>query len=191
VLRETSYFYHFTLCALKLYFTAADSVLIGGNASFEFMQPNMSTWLCLTPSATSGCNPLGLALDRYGNLYVSDNYHDRVVVYAGGQPTSNGMAAIAVIGQSNLTSGDSNLVPTSPQGIAFDISTNALWVANGLFVTRYPNIAVLYSQNLSSLEVVLGFQGISPGVHIFPKGNFEGMFKLKQTHMSDRANNCK
>jgi len=116
----------------------------GMSASVVFGQPNLTTGNCAAAtSASSLGNALGLdqvfgvAVDRFGNLWVADSGSSRVLEYQ--QPFSNGMAATLAIGQANLTSGSANqggAAPTSstlsdPAYPVFDRAGN-LWIADFL-----------------------------------------------------------
>src|SRR5579863_645657 len=85
-------------------------------------------------SATSLCNPQGVALDGTGNLYVADVGNSRVLEY--NAPLSTGMAATFVLGQANFVSNGCNtnggLTANSlcnPTGVVLDGAGN-LYVAD-------------------------------------------------------------
>jgi len=76
----------------------------GMKASLVLGQPNFTsppTDGCET-SQTSACSPIGLGVNRQGQLYVADENDDRTVRYA--PPFTNGMNASLVIGQPDFTS---------------------------------------------------------------------------------------
>jgi hypothetical protein len=50
--------------------------------------------------------PVGLTFDTGGNLIVSDNQNNRVLIFV--PPFSNGMIAATAIGQPDLTGGAEN-----------------------------------------------------------------------------------
>lgn len=66
-----------------------------------FGQPNFSSRLCSAASATSLCEPVGVAVDSVGNLYVADTFYHRVLEYDG--PLSD-QTADRVFGQADFTS---------------------------------------------------------------------------------------
>ncbi len=72
-----------------------------------------------------------LAFDGSGNLWVSDNYNNRILMFS--TPLANGEAASVVIGQPNFTQGScgsaSATVICYPTGLAFDAQGN-LWAAD-------------------------------------------------------------
>ena len=86
-------------------------------------------------SATGLNGPFRLALDRSGNLYVSENNNNRVLYFPSGTTT-----ATRVYGQANLTATTTGTTATSlnyPDGIALDYFGN-------LYVVDKNNNRVLY-----------------------------------------------
>jgi sugar lactone lactonase YvrE len=89
-------------------------------------------------SANSFNNPEGLALDSSGNLYVADEYNNRVLFFPAGSTT-----ATRVYGQPSLTTNSQNNGGVSanslftPLGIALDGSGN-------LYVADFGNSRVLF-----------------------------------------------
>ncbi len=83
------------------------------------------------PAADNLNNPLGLAVDAAGRLFVADAAHNRVLVFD--PPFSTGKTASLVIGQPNFSSAAATPVSASslsfPYGLAFDSSGN-LFVAD-------------------------------------------------------------
>lgn len=88
-------------------------------------------------SATTLCNPAGVAMDSAGDLYVTDFNDHRVLFYP--HPLTTGMAATQVFGQKgSFTSATCNLGGLSadtlcnPNGVSVDNSTGSpnLWVAD-------------------------------------------------------------
>ncbi len=74
--------------------------------------------------------PYAIAFDSSGNLWVADEYNNRVLEFA--YPFSNHEAASVVIGQASFTSNTAATTSTGlslPSGLAFDPSGN-LWVAD-------------------------------------------------------------
>lgn len=93
--------------------------------------PNFGTGACGGP--TRGlCEPLSLAFDGAGNLWVSDNINNRVVQFT--PPFTESETPSLVIGQADLTTstlGGGNTGLDYPWGIAFDAAGN-LWVVDAL-----------------------------------------------------------
>ena len=116
---------------------AADLVI--GQLDFNSSGCNQNA---AAPSATSLCQPIGVAVDVLHNVYVGDAQNNRVLVYAdpfavlAGSDQVDDFAAFAVFGQAgsfitnvaneNGLSADSL---NSPQGVALDASNN-LFVAD-------------------------------------------------------------
>ena len=100
-------------------------------------------------------SPQGLAFDKSGNLWVSDQTNNRVLEFR--PPFSNGMAASLVIGHSDFTTQTptSNPTPSSvhPGGLAFDASGN-LWVADQGF-SRVLEFQQPFSNGMAA-SVVIG-----------------------------------
>lgn len=101
------------------------SLELGQPAAAPFTSPTLSK---CDVSASSLCEPFGLAFDSSGNLWVSDRNDNRVVEFV--PPFSNGMAAGTVIGQPDFTHGGSYppaantlLLPTA---VAFDPKGNLM-----------------------------------------------------------------
>ena len=83
-----------------------------------------------TASQTGLYYPYSPVFDASGNLWVSDWYNSRVLMFK--FPFSNGMAASLVIGQPDFISSTSATTQTrlnTPVGLVFDASGN-LWVAD-------------------------------------------------------------
>ena len=83
-----------------------------------------------TASPTGLYYPYSPVFDASGNLWVSDWYNSRVLMFK--FPFSNGMAASLVIGQPDFTSSTSTVTQTrlnTSVGLVFDASGN-LWVAD-------------------------------------------------------------
>ncbi len=113
-------------------------------------------------------NPSGLAYDSANNrLFVSDTGRSRVLVFDVSTLT-NGMNAIAVLGQANFTTNGAAYPPTavslsSPNGLAYDNAGSRLFVAdegNGrvlvfdatTFNNGDPAIAVLGAEDMSDID---------------------------------------
>jgi sugar lactone lactonase YvrE len=89
-----------------------------------------------TPTASSLCNPSGVAVDSHGNLWVADTNSHRVLQFV--PPFSTNMSATLELGQPSgaaFTSGTANNGGISastldnPAALTFDVSGN-LWVAD-------------------------------------------------------------
>jgi sugar lactone lactonase YvrE len=108
----------------------------GTTADLVFGQANnFGTKVCRPISASSLCNPLGVAVDSLGNVYVSDSNNNRVLEY--NTPLTTDTVANRVVGQVNFVSGLANqglATPTAngltnPWGVALD-SSDKLYVAD-------------------------------------------------------------
>jgi len=106
----------------------AASLVFGQGGDFTGSQANNGGI-----SANSLYEPQGVAVDAQGNLYVADNFNNRVLEY--NTPFSSGTTADRVFGQPDPTTGDSNhggLSASSldgPYGMALDAANN-LYVAD-------------------------------------------------------------
>jgi hypothetical protein len=99
------------------------------NAALVIGQPNFSS---NTPKTTqNGLNdPLNVAFDAKGDLWVADDLNARVLEYF--SPFSNGMNAALVIGEPDFTTSVGGLTQSGlhgPFATAFD-ETGNLWVAD-------------------------------------------------------------
>ena len=101
----------------------------GMDASLVLGQANFNSFGEATTN--SGLHqPLGLAFDPSGNLWVVDGNNNRVLEFKA--PFANGESASVVIGQSDFTSSGTATTASGlnfPRGVAFDSSGN-LWVAD-------------------------------------------------------------
>jgi len=103
-------------------------------------------------SQTGLYQPMGLCVDKLGNIWVSDNF--RVLKYI--TPSSNGQAASLVLGQSDFTLSVVTCTQTGvyyTYGLSIDDSGN-IWVADGgnSRLLRYSNP----SSNGQAANLVLG-----------------------------------
>ena len=85
--------------------TIYSTPLTSQNADIVIGQPNLTTaGANLTQTGLDHCS--GVALDAAGNLYVGDEFNNRVTLYLA--PLTNGKAATRVFGQPNFTSNTAN-----------------------------------------------------------------------------------
>src|SRR3954470_1718446 len=119
-------------------------------------------------TATTMSKPAGVALDKYGNLYVADFNNCRVLQF---KPSFiNGMPATVALGQPDLTTGGctpggpgpvasaSNL--NGPAGVASD-SSGSLWVADSAY-SRVVQYTAPFS-NGESAALALGQADLTSG----------------------------
>ncbi len=103
-------------------------VTSGKSAHLVFGQPNLTTGGCNSQgavSATSLCNPTGVAVDINDNVYIADTGSNRVLKYT--TPLTTNTTADIVLGQSNFTAAACNQGGTlnavtlcGPTGVAVD-----------------------------------------------------------------------
>ncbi|MGA2663650.1 MAG: NHL repeat-containing protein [Nitrososphaerales archaeon] len=128
------------------------SVVIG-HANFTSFAPSS------TVTAKSLFEPVGIAFDSKGDLWVVDSGDDRVLEYTA--PFSIGdSAAIAVIGQSSLTGTSTGLHALA---IAFD-SGGDLWVSDGISgVTEYQGPLSTGEAGIQEIGPTVNGTGTPPG----------------------------
>ncbi len=98
----------------------------GQAADVVLGQPNFTTYLSASPSASTMRGPQGVWIQN-GKLYVADTGNNRILIW-NSRPTTNGQGADMVLGQPNLTSGGQyNLVS--------NITTSASIMASPTSVT--------------------------------------------------------
>ena len=103
--------------------TGEKASVVIGHANFTAYAPSSTT------TAKSLFEPLGIAFDSMGDLWVVDSADHRILEYSA--PFSIGdSAASMVIGQSNFTTASSS-TGLNAYAIAFDSSGN-LWVSDGI-----------------------------------------------------------
>ena len=119
-----------------LRFSSAAGFASGEAANLVLGQAGFTQSGCNTGgiSASTLCNPFGVAVDQTGRLYVADQTNNRILVFVA--PFSNGMAASWVIGQADFASSAINRggAPAAntlnfPRGLALDPAGN-LYVAD-------------------------------------------------------------
>jgi sugar lactone lactonase YvrE len=103
-------------------------------------QTSFTSFVALTMGASSLANPSGIGVDNRNSpfrLYVADAAHNRILIWNNAGSISNGQAADGVIGQLNFSGSSANRgaavaanTLSSPGGIAVDIATGDLWVAD-------------------------------------------------------------
>ena len=132
----------------------------GMAASRVIGQATFSTNASGSPSASNLDGPMGVALDRFGNLYVADSNNHRVLEYQ--HPLGNGMSATNLFGQANFTS---NLIadpPTDkslnfPMGLALDPQGKLYVADNGNSrVLVYDNVQGLVCPGSCPASLVIG-----------------------------------
>ncbi|MDE1816512.1 MAG: hypothetical protein KGI11_08145, partial [Thaumarchaeota archaeon] len=110
-------------------------------------------------SATGLNSPQGLAFDSTHNLWVADEFNNRLLMYPQASLGTNGAAATTVIGQSDFTTRvalvASATSEASPAALAYDSSGN-LWVADSANnrVLMYPQASL--GTNGAAATVELG-----------------------------------
>jgi uncharacterized protein (TIGR03437 family) len=159
--------------------TTADLVI--GQPDLKSSQVNYPNGKVLLPSQTGLFNPIGVAVDNNGNLYVADYGNARVVRFPApfSQPGGVQQTANLVLGQSSFTSTIQNASSNSmhsPWGLALFASSDASAtpLAGGLAVSDpVYNRILLYKkgpggdfQNGQNAYLVIGqslFSGVAPG----------------------------
>jgi hypothetical protein len=127
-------------CGIHSCFTTGMSAsIVIGQPDFTSREPNQGLRE-LGTTANSLWQPIGLAFDLSGNLWVGDGVNNRVLRYT--SPFTTGMPASLVLGQPDFTSREPNqglrtedfLLQTAstlhtPRDVSFDSSGN-LWVSD-------------------------------------------------------------
>ena len=105
------------------------------SADFVFGQNNFTSNFCFNPSATSLCDPSGVAIDSLGNTFIADLNNNRVMEY--NTPLSTDNTADAVLGQDVFDLGFHDLVDGKglnlPQNVTVDqySTPNHIYVSDG------------------------------------------------------------
>ncbi|HQY48184.1 MAG TPA: hypothetical protein PLE38_14570, partial [Usitatibacteraceae bacterium] len=84
---------------------SASAYATGASADIVVGQPDFATVTAGTTAAKLAF-PYGVAVDEAGNLYVSDQGNNRVLIFPA--PITSGMAATKVIGQASFTANTAN-----------------------------------------------------------------------------------
>ena len=159
-----------------LRYPSAAAMTNGAAAEAVLGQPNF-TQNINGLSATTLWQPVGMAMDAAGNLWVADERNNRVLRYANAATIASGSAASSVLGQANFTSdniGYPNVTASSmyePFSV-FCIGTT-LWVADTgpNRVLRFENAASL--ANGAAASAVFGqpdlttFSGSTPNASLW------------------------
>jgi DNA-binding beta-propeller fold protein YncE len=128
---------------ILIYNLNSNNQLINQSPAFVLGQINFTNNYCDGPNNTSDsttlCSPANLAYNNSSQqLFVSDTYNDRILVYDLSDGISNGMAASSVLGQPDFVSGgcynlDSIISAStlcSPSGLTYDSTNNKLYVSD-------------------------------------------------------------
>ena len=108
----------------------------GQPADVVIGQPNFTSTAALSPTATSLRAPSGVWI-YHGKLFVADTYDDRIMIY-NKIPTTNGVAADQVLGQTSFTAFvQPDLTQTTGVATSFNMQTPVSVTTDGtrLFVT--------------------------------------------------------
>lgn len=127
---------------------AAANIVIG--------QPDFSSTICNNGgvTATSLCNPTGVAVDSLGNLYIADASNHRVLFYK--TPFTSDKAADDVIGQyGSLTTNFCNGFVLNENALCTPVRV-ALDASNNLYVSDQSNHRVLEYNTPQSVTATIG-----------------------------------
>jgi DNA-binding beta-propeller fold protein YncE/fibronectin type 3 domain-containing protein len=141
-----------------LIFANAASLPNGANATSVLGQPVFTSNIIFPTNQYGMHYPRGLAVDNTGNLYVADDYNQRVLIFANAATLPNGALATSVLGQPDFNSNSSATSQSgmnSPSGVAVDAAGNLYVSDYGISrVLRFANAASLPNGAIAS--VVLG-----------------------------------
>ena len=119
--------------------------VFGQGGSFTASDCNLAA---ANPSASSLCNPAGVAVDSGGNLYVAEFKNNRLLKY--NTPLTTDTTADVVLGQLDFSHDGENLIDAhgfnTPESVAIDTSTTP----NRLYVTDNGNNRVLGYKNVAT-----------------------------------------
>jgi DNA-binding beta-propeller fold protein YncE len=141
-----------------LRFSSVAAAISGSAAEAVLGQPNFTS----SGSATTQSGmyyPTGVAVEASGNLYVAEQYNNRVLKFANAASLTNGANATSVLGEPDFTTNSGGITTQNgmnyPAGVAIDASGN-LYVAdpNNNRVLKFANAAS--AANGSNATSVLG-----------------------------------
>jgi len=169
-----------------LRYPSAAAMTNGAAAEAVLGQPNF-TQNINGLSATTLWQPVGMAMDAAGNLWVADERNNRVLRYANAATIASGSAASTVLGQANFTSDNFPLETASSMYEPFSVFCigTTLWVADcGTDrVLRFENAASL--ANGAAASAVFGQPGFTTNT---PNTNASGLSAPMQIYV-DGADN--
>jgi hypothetical protein len=123
--------------------TAAEAVL--GQPNFTTSPPNSNG---LSPTATTFSDPVGLAVDALGNLWVADELNMRVLRFDNAATISSGAAASGVLGWPDFVTNNGFTEPPTAASL-FD-PTAVFCKGTTLWVADYANNRILRFDNAAS-----------------------------------------
>jgi len=115
-----------------LQFHPSEAFMTNQNSSLVVGQSSFTTMTNTPINSSSFNNPIGLAFDSAGNLWVADSGNNRVLNYSSSSFGINRPNATTVLGQSSFTAGGFSTTATTlraASALTFDSSGN-LWVAD-------------------------------------------------------------
>ena len=120
-----------------------------GQPDFESSQPSVGN--SSSPPSTSGLNgPRHIAVDTSDRLYVCDTGNDRVLIFTNSRNAANGVPS-----SYQITSANSGVGLSTPQGIAVSPLTGESWVAdaNAGMVYRFPEFDTLLTTGAATASI--------------------------------------